>query len=91
MVAVVFTEAEVLAVQQGRLIADTADIIEPDYTFTLAKVGSGLDRNGRTTVHGSAYHLSVSDVPLIITHGSPPATVQDFHSARAPVRAIDKP
>lgn len=91
MAAVVFTEGGVLAVQQGGLIAYTPDIIKPDVTFTRSKVGTGLDKPSRATVHGSAHHLAFPDVPLIITNSSPLVIVQDFHPARAPVRAIDKP
>lgn len=91
MATVVFTEGGVLAMQQGRLIAHTSDIIKPDVTFTLSKEGAGLDQLSRAAIHGSAHHLTVFDVPIVITDGSPLVIVQDLHSARAPVGAIDEP
>lgn len=88
MAAVIF--GAVLAMQQRQLVAFAPDIIEPDDTFTLSKVRVGLDRHGRATVQGSAQHSSVFDVPVVITHGSPLLVSENLHSARAPVRAVDK-
>ena len=91
MATVVFSQAGMSAVQKGRLIADTVDIIQPDVSTALTKVGTRFGGLSCSTVHDSAHHLSISDVPLVVTDGSPLAVMQNLHSTRAAVSAVDKP
>lgn len=79
------------AVQQGRLVAEAVNIIQPDVPLALTKEGAGFGRLSRPAVHSPAHHLSVSDVPLVVAHWAPHAVMQIFHSARTPVGAIDEP
>lgn len=91
MATIIFSKGGMSAVQKGRLVTDTADIIQPDVTMALTEEGTGFGCLSCSTVHGSAHHLSISDVPLIVTHCSPLVIVQDLHSTRASVGAIDEP
>lgn len=91
MATVIFSEGGMLAVQKGRLVAYTVDIIQPDVSFAVTKVGTRFGCLSWPTVHGSAHHLSISDVPLIITHCSPLVVMENLHSTRASVGAIGKP
>ena len=56
--------------------------------FTEERPGFGLLRC--PTVHLSAHHLGIVEVPLVVTHGSPLPVMVDLHSARAPVGAVHK-
>lgn len=89
MATVIFTNTGMLAVQKGRLITLTFHVIQPDISITWTKMGSNLGCVRCPTVHGSAHHLSIPDIPFVITHCPPLVIVTNLHSTRASVGAVD--
>ncbi len=91
MATVILTKGRMPAMQKGRLITNTGNIIQPDVSAALTKVGTGFSRLSCSTVHSSAHHLSISDVPVIITYCSPLAVMLNLNSTGTSIRAVDKP
>ena len=60
-------------VEKGRLSPIATDIIQPDFSMAWTKVGTSFGGQSCSAVHGSAHHLSISEVPLVIAHRSPRA------------------
>lgn len=82
MPTVVVSKAIVGTVCEGGLLADTLHIIQPYRAAASTKMGAGGSRNRMAAAKLSAHHVSIGQLPLIITDGTPLAFIQDLHPPR---------
>ena len=87
---VVFCDTSMSAVSKIRLPSWTLDVVEPNGITALAKLGSTVCRDSRGITKGSAHHVSIINVPKVITHGAPLIVDENFNTTIGFI-AIDKP
>lgn len=88
MAAVVLTPAQVEALGQVAFCAPTFHVIQKDGTRTVAEEGLSLGRQSWAASDCSAHHVSVSEVPVIITHGSPHGFVENLYATLTAAVAV---
>ena len=71
------------ALCQGGLGPRTPDTVQPNVPAALAKAGRCWSRNGAATAQLSTHHLSILQVPDVVTHRPPLVLVVDLHSPGA--------
>lgn len=83
MPTVVLVPAQAFALGQLRFNAVAVDIVQVNWTCTVAKVGVGVSIDGNTTACLLANNPGIVEIPVIITHRPPHTVVVDLHSALA--------
>lgn len=71
MPTVVVSKAVVGAVCEGGLLAGTLHIIQPYGAGASTKMSAGGSRNCMAAAKLSAHHISIGQMPFIITDGTP--------------------
>ena len=81
MATVVFSQASMCTVKQWSLCSTAPDVIHPDRVRSspICRAAWCRGRTGETKL--SANHISVIDIPAIITDCAPSAVVINFNSA----------
>lgn len=75
MATVIVSKVIVGAVCEGGLQAGTLHIIQPYRAGASAKMGAGGSRNCMAAAKLSAHHVSIGQLPFIITNGAPLAFI----------------
>lgn len=75
MPTVIFSKVIVGAVREAGLQAGTLHIIQPYRAVASTKMGAGGSRNRMAAAKLSAHHISILQLPFIITDGTPLAFI----------------
>ena len=83
--AVVLRPARVGTLAQVALRPGALQVVQEDVSRAWAEVGLPEGGHGLTAPQLPAHDLGVRQVPGVITHGAPGASVPELHTARAAV------
>lgn len=78
---VVLSPRQVLTVPQLRLLTRADDIVQPDWTRGLAKVGNTVSLDHPSVAEHAAGHQSCTVAPVVVTHWAPGVVVEDLYGA----------
>ena len=76
-----YSNATVGALSYICFIADTVHIVIPNGTTTFTEVSPSKCAHSSQVAQLLAHHSGISDVPVVIAHSAPFATVVDFHTS----------
>lgn len=75
--------------RQARLVARALDVPQPDLSGAPAKRSSTEGVLGQPTAHLKAHHVSLPQVPTVVTHRPPLVPLEYLHTPRTLTVPID--
>ena len=87
MSAIVCPPAIVITLVKAGLQTCTQHVVQPDDAPPLSKLRPGGDTGGVAVPQLMTHHVTIVDVPLVVTDSAPCAVVLDLHTPLAPVGA----
>lgn len=89
--AVVHAPSVVSAEQQGGLVPTAPQVVQEDVAAAGAEASVAWGGYGRATAQLAAHHLRLVQVPEVVAHRPPAASVPQLHAALAAVPAAGQP
>ena len=83
MTTIVLSPVPSRAIPHLGLLSSTVHIVQPDGPWSCPEVSRPQGTEGFSTAQLPAHHVSIVQVPAVITDGAPGALVKDLHSPGA--------
>lgn len=89
--AVVHAPSVVSTEQQGGLVPMAPQVVQEDVATASTEVSIAWGGYGRATAQLAAHHLCLTQVPVVIAHRPPAASIPHLHAALAAMPAAGQP